>query len=108
MLNVLFSTAFTTIFNCLKSSDSDFNHVKLDYSLSILACMADKIKKILQMRPQNLGPVSQQIWHDKDPSSLPEGNKRGTKANIMQTSAANGDVFIFDPIFAPTGHSEIV
>ena len=65
MLNVLFSTAFTIIFNCLnffiffsnlKSSDSDFHHVGLDYFLSILACMADKIKKILKMRPQKPRP----------------------------------------------------
>ena len=25
---------------------------------------------VLRMRPENRGPVSQQVWHDKDPSLL--------------------------------------
>ena len=42
MLNVLFSTAFTTILTAwtslFKTSDSDFDNVRLDYFLCILAC----------------------------------------------------------------------
>jgi hypothetical protein len=41
--------------------------------------------------PQNRGPVSQQVWHDKDPSLL-KGPERRAYALILQVFTGNGEV----------------
>jgi hypothetical protein len=34
-----------------------------------LACFKRRLNRaVLRVRPKNRGPVSQQVWHDKDPS----------------------------------------
>jgi hypothetical protein len=48
---------------------------------------------VLRMKPENRGPVSQQVWHDKDPSLL-KCPERLAKAYILQPFTGNGDASI--------------
>jgi hypothetical protein len=43
---------------------------------------------------KNWGTVSQQVWHDKDPSLL-KGPERRAYAKLLQPFAGNGDVSIY-------------
>jgi hypothetical protein len=42
-----------------------------------LVCRKRRLNgEVLRMRPENRGPVSQQVWHDKDPSLLKGPERR--------------------------------
>jgi hypothetical protein len=51
-----------------------------------LVCLKRRLNgAVLQLRPEKVRPVSQQLWHDKDPSPL-KGPERRTQAKICNIS----------------------
>ena len=61
--------------------------------LVTLTCHRRRLKgTVLRMRPQNRGPVSQQVWHDKDPYSEAVGTEH--MSIIFSTDKQTNDSWV--------------